>query len=661
MRYRRLISRWLPVAWVSVTLWSAQAQPREVFGLPRTFSLQVAETYLRTDVEMERQLQEAGTPSTSVTRQRVLIQPALGLGLNGWAYHPNLLQYSSQTEFGLSWQDSRIDPGQHGTDSQFLQRYHLFLDFLSQKPYALALSADKDMTYRDYDFFSRVRVDSERYGARGGYSAGAVPINVAYQHYNETVDDPTRPTKLSQDTVSLTANSLRRSGQATTQLSYNLDYYTRQDDGFSDQKGMSQNAILFDSETFGPDEKHRLTSLLNLNSISETTMPTDKLMLQENLRLQHTETLASFYDYEYDYTSSGDANTRANQGRLGLTHQLYENLTTTPDIHGYTARSDAPGGWLDTTRYGTALDEQYTRRLGTWGNLSLGYDGAIDREERKANGQPLTIIEEMHTLSDSKLTFLNQPGVVQSSIRVTDKTGTLTYTLDLDYAVIPHGEMTEIRRITGGRIPDGSIVLVDYTTVLDPSASYTSYNNSVSFRLDCWQGLFAVYGRWTTLDYSGGERLNLRWMDDKIIGADSTWRWLHVGAEYELMDSNLSPYNRTRLFQSGNFKLTDTATVGLDVDQRWTSFRDQGTQQSSYGFIARYREQFTSALAWNVEGGMRIDRGPGFDRDYGIVRTELDWAVGKLKVKVGYEFSSESHPTDLMQRQFAYLRIKRDF
>ena len=223
MRYRRLISRWLPVAWVSVTLWSAQAQPREVFGLPRTFSLQVAETYLRTDVEMERQLQEAGTPSTSVTRQRVLIQPALGLGLNGWAYHPNLLQYSSQTEFGLSWQDTRIDPGQHGTDSQFLQRYHLFLDFLSQKPYALALSADKDMTYRDYDFFSRVRVDSERYGARGGYSAGAVPINVAYQHYNETVDDPTRPTKFSQDTVSLTANSLRRSGQATTQLSYNLD------------------------------------------------------------------------------------------------------------------------------------------------------------------------------------------------------------------------------------------------------------------------------------------------------------------------------------------------------------------------------------------------------------------------------------------------------
>ena len=98
----------------------------------------------------------------------------------------------------------------------------------------------------------------------------------------------------------------------------------------------------------------------------------------------------------------------------------------------------------------------------------------------------------------------------------------------------------------------------------------------------------------------------------------------------------------------------------LDVDQRWTNFRDDGTQHTIYGFIARYQERFTPTLAWNVEGGMQIDRGPTFDRDYGVVRTGLDWAVGKLMVKVGYEFGSESHTTDLLQRHYAFLRIKRN-
>ena len=661
MKYQRFISRGLLLPCLGGAVWSASATSWELFEVPRTFNLEVTDPYLRTDVEVEDQIQEAGSPSTSVTRQRILFQPAIGVSLGGWIYHPNLLHYDCRPEFGLDWQNTTVDPGEHGTDSHFLGRYHASMDVLGQKPYAVGLFADKDMTYRDYDFFSRVRVDSERYGVRSGYSTGRVPFTVSYQHYHELVDDLTRPTEFTEDVVSLNASHSRRDGRANTTLSYNLNDYTRVDDGFSEQTGLNQSLSLFDGETCGEAGWVRLSSLLNYNAISDTATPTDKLLIQENLRLQHTDRLASFYEYSYDFTGSGDSQTGVHQGRVGLRHQLYENLMSTFDVHGNTTQATSPGGDLDTSQFGPSLSEQYSRKLGTWLNLSVSYDGRFDRNERQATGQQISILDESHALSDGTLTFLNQPRVIASTIQMTDLSGTILYVQDLDYSVIPHGAMTEIRRIPGGRIPNGGIVLVDYVALLDPSGSYWSINNGLGFRLDFWDGRFALYGRWTTLNYSGADELDLRWTNDRLIGADSSWGWFRGGVEYEVMDSNLTPFDRLRLFQSANFQLSDRSTLSLDCDQAWTNYRDDDTKQDSYGFIARYQQRLTSTLFCRVEGGVRIDRGYTFDRDSGTARAELDWAVGKLRVKVGYEYGSESHPEDLTQRHYAYLRIRRTF
>jgi len=641
--------------------WGAQAQPRTVFDSPKTASLQLDEVYLRGDFQVESEVQEAGGPGTAVTRQRILIQPALGLGFSGYGYHPNLLQYSAHTELGWDWQDARQSPGDAETDSEFLQRYHFSLDLLRQKPYAISLFADKDLTYRDYDFFSRVRVDSERYGGRTGYSAGAVPFSISAQHYEEHVDDLSRPSDLREDTLNFVASNLRRDGRANTQLSYYLNRYSRRDNGFSDQDGLNQNLSLFDNERFGADGWIQLNSLLNYNSVTKTVQPSDKLLLQEHLRLQHTERLSSFYEYAFDLASLGESDATTHQGRLGLTHQLYDNLTSTLDLHGNTTHATSPGTSLDYRRYGVSLNEHYTRPLESWGNISIGYSGGIDREERDASGSTIDIIGEAHTLTDGTLTFLNQRFVIVPSIRVTDPTGTIIYLQDLDYITIPHPPLTEIRRVPGGRIPNGGAVLVDYTAVLDPSAEYNSFNNTVYFRLDLWNGLLGIYGRWSWLDFCGAEELDLRWVDDKSVGLDTTWRWFRAGAEYQVVDSNQSPYDRVRLFQSASFQPSPLSTLGVDLDQSWTKFPDDGIRQTSYGFLLRYQQRLSSHLVWNTEGGVRIERGQTFDRDYGTARTELNYVVGKLSVRLGYEYGQETHPTDFRDRHYGYLSIRRNF
>jgi len=639
----------------------AQAQHKILLQAPEKASLQLDEVYLRNDVEMEREYQEAGGPGSAVTRQRILVQPALGLGFSGFGYHPNLLHYTAQTELGLDWQDARISPGDQETDMRFLQRYHVSLDILRQKPYSTTLFADKDVTYRDYDFFTRVRVDSERFGGRTGYSAGAVPMAVAAQHYEETVEDLSRPSSLTEDTVSFNASNLRREGRGNTQLNYNLNRFSRIDNGYSEQEGTTHNVSLVDSEKFGPEGWVQLTSLLNYNSVVETAQPSDKLLLQEHLRLQHTRNLASFGEYAYDFASLEDSDSSTHQGQVGLTHQLYDNLSSTLSVNGNATHSESPGSALDYRRYGVALNEQYTRRLNTWGNISVGYSGAVNREERDATGATTQIIDEVHTLTDGTLTFLNQRSVLVASIQVTDLTGTIIYLPELDYITIPHPPLTEIRRVPGGRIPNGGTVLVDYVARLDPSASYYSFDNSVSFRLDFWKGRLGFYGRWAKLDFSGAEELDLRWTDSKTVGLDTNWRRFRAGGEYEIVDSNLSPYNRVRLFQSVTIQPSAYSHVSFDLDQSWTEFPDDDVRQNSYGMFVRYQQRLTSWLNWNTEGGARIERGETFDRNYGTVRTDLDCRVGKLAVNLGYEYANESHPTDLQERHFVYFRLRRTF
>jgi len=659
MTRRHLTFRWGLLVLLGTATRNAHAQRLVQTEAPQPFQMRITDKYVQTDVEFEHELQGQGTPDSSIRHQRMIVEPVVGLGLGGSVYHPNLLQYQLKTELGTDWQDSRATPGGQTANARFLQRYHGSLDFLQQKPYATSVFADKDMSYRDYDFFSRVRVESERYGARSGYTEGAVPFTVSAQHYDESVADPSRPTQLSEDTINLNAQSQRRQDRARTTLSYNLDQFSRQDDGYGTQKGLNQNVNLLDSETFGDDGWVTLNSLLNYNSITETIQPTDRMLFQENFRLEHSEKLKTFYEYAFDTQSAGSADSTTQQGRVGLSYHPMESFSSTFDLHRVTSDSSSPGNWSAASRNGLSFDAQYSKPVGRWGALTLGYSGQFDREERSTTGQAMTVLREKHALSDGATTFLSQPNVLVIS-SVTDGDHT-TYFEGTDYRVTQRGLLTQIERVPGGRIPNPGVVYVDYTAAPPASAAYNSLNNTVNFRFDLWSGLLGFYGRWTSLSYDGADVSLLRWLNDKTVGVDSTWRWLRTGAEYEVADSNMAPFDRMRFFQSVQVQAGENGTLGLDLDQNWAHYHDTGQRQNSYGVIARYQQRLTENLAWNVEGGLRKDRGHSFDRDVGVGRVGLDWTVGKMTIRVGYEHNSESQPTSLSERHYFHIRIRRTF
>jgi hypothetical protein len=344
-----------------------------------------------------------------------------------------------------------------------------------------------------------------------------------------------------------------------------------------------------------------------------------------------------------------------------LRHQLYESLNSTLDAHGQAFSSSGAGTALDTTRYGIGLNENYTKRLGKWGRITLGYGGLLDQEHRDTLGQTLFIVGESHTLNDGVITFLNQPKANLMSIQVWDAAGNVRYRELLDYLILPHGERTEIKRVVGGQIPNGGTIRVDYTAVSQPSDSYTTVAHQFQVRLDFFNGLLGLYGHVNRQDNYGGKSLVLENINDKVAGLDVNWRWLRAGAEYQVFDSNLSPYHSTRLFQNFACQPSPNTTLSLDVGQTWVTFTGVNRDLTTYHAIARARMQITPALSLNTEGGLRFQEGKGYDQQLVTTRANLEFKSGKLAVQAGYEYEDEAFLGELRLRHFFFLRAKRTF
>ena len=630
---------------------------------PAPFRFHVEDLYLETDFSADRSREKSGKQSPSTTTDQFELQPLLGMTSGGSVYHPNLLNYHFTVEFGLNWQTTHQSTRRDTASTELLQRYHGTITLLSGKPYSTSVSADRDESNRSYDFYKTVQVTSDRYSLQTGYSAGPVPVSLGATHYAENELDPVRPTQTTDDTLTGSAQNTHNNGHGNADLNYTYDKFTRIDGSLSSQTGIRQNIRLADREHCGAQDWIQLNSLLNYNQITGTVAPNDSLLFDETLQLQHGPRLSTGYEYGLNYNSAGAADSLDHRGRLSLEHRLYDNLTSTLDLQGDTLTSRSPGNTLNSSTYGAGFSEQYTRHLSTWGNLTLGYNGRYDRQNRQASGASLPVVNESHVLTDGVTTFLSQPFVAVSTIVVTDPTETIRYQEGLDYQLASHGPLTEIRRIASltSRIPNGGAVLIDYTAALQPSANYDTLANSLNIRLGFWHNHFGVYGRWSSTEYNGAKELVLRTVDTKTVGVDTTWQWFHASAEYETSASNLSPYDSYRLAETAQWQPIATASLNLSLDQSWTTFRDTQLHDVLYGAIFRSQFRLPYNLSWYVESGFHVEHGPNFSQEIESARTGLDWAIGKLTLKLDYQYSTQKQSVDMSERHYFTLRVRRSF
>ena len=624
----------------------------------KRFRLRAVESSVQFTVEAQNDRRNnRGEP---LRHDYVFIEPVVAFNLLGSIYHPNFVDFRLRPEFGPSWQFVQLGAPEPSRESRrWLHHYDARFNVLREKPYATHLFAERGFTYRDLDFFNRARVDSIRYGGDSGHTATSWPFKFEASHLAETVTgDLGRVTGVTDNIFTLNASHTARE-QHKSNVSYQLNQFNRVEAGQAPTVGSAQNASFLDVNAWGSDDQISLSSAGLFTRLNSNNSHTRSLTLLENFGLQLRPDLSTESHYDFSDQRADQVGSRSHEARAAIRHQLFKSLTSTLAVQGGSLATRSPGAQVDHRRIGLALEEHYIKHLPARGTLSLSAHWRADRQQRQTSGEVLRIADEAVIVNDRQPAFLAQSVVLEVG-RITNVIGA-AFVEGLDYVLVWHDHMVEVRRVPGGNIPDGSQILANYTAAAPPSDNYLTQTQGHNVRLELLDGLLAIFGRLNRVDNIGGQSLVLRNAVDRVAGAEIAWAWFRVGAERERLDSNLSPFSSRRVFQEIGIDLGNGTALTLNLDQNWTTFPDTGRARKGRNFVARLQHQWTSFLRWQMEAGIRRERGQGIDQDRAAFRTSFTFAYGKLALELSYSFDDEDLLGELHRRQLALMRFRRNF
>jgi hypothetical protein len=675
---------------------AAQARYIPVYTEPKWFTFRISEVSAGVYAEGVSDESSFKNSGSTVSHEHIFLGPSLGFNASGSIYHPNLLTYAINSEGAFGWNHDTFNST--GTsfsrnELDYLGRFSASADLLENKPFRATLFANYDHTFRDNDFFSRVTVDSWRYGERASFQVGAFRFSVDYSHRDETSTSPfpvinvasvtnivsgtnvvtlrTNQSTLDQQTIShedtVTAGVRNERASGGTDLNYSWDRYTRVDVGRLGE-GNDHAISLADNERFGPLDIYKLNSSASYYRRDSSAEASDEVMANLNFSAEHRPKLTSFYELNYDHFSTGGFTSDAYSGQAALQHQLYDSLISTLILRGADFETSDSATTTSIRRYGGGFSESYIKRVSDDNRLRISNTLLVEHTDQEIATQNLVAIKnERHTFSQGggppDSFSLNLPNAISSTIIVTDDQNSQpAYLENFDYRVMQNGSITFIERLTGSRIGTNQVVLVDYDAQPSPSGSYSTLSESFEVRLELWQNLVGIYGRVNLSLNDAAADLRVQNVNAYTIGSDLNYKWLRAGAEYQIYNSTISDYQSARVFQSLTFRPDEASTLGLDFSEVWINYVSAHRQEEDFQFITRYHRGLTHRLGLNTDAGVSMRRGNGVDQILAAVRPSIKYVIGKTTIDAGYDYEYELYlNSEERQKHMFFFRLKRYF
>jgi hypothetical protein len=661
------IARWLTVvAFLLGSSWPALSQRHYDDVDPQLIRFNLARASLGVYVEgmAEDSHYQNGISSTY---QRFFEGPMVGLALDGSIYHPDLLQYNLAGDFAVGWtQERTMTSGAtiRRSEYDYIGSFTGNAFLLQNKPYRSELFAASGHTFREYDFFNHVLVDSFRYGLRSGYSDGPVPVNFTVAHLDEMTTGSDFNDSIQQTTINLDAYNERASGR--TSMFYNFNDFTRTQGG-SNASG-TQNAVgLTDNERFGPRQmfEWRNAAAYTLRDFSEGSG--DAVTAGSHLLVEHRDDLRSTYDFDYLRDTAEPATTERYDASAGVRHQLFSSLTSGLRLQAVHYDARGPGGEFVSTEYMGTWSESYTKRLSSSTRLTIGGSLGLSHTDQQSSSTA-HIVGEAHTFGSGgpflNSFYLNVPHADPASVEVFDAARTRRYTPNLDYSVTVLDQRTLIQLIQpnpSGLTPTTPVV-VDYQAVPQGTGSIDGRFGDAQVRVDFFNGLLGVYGRYNDANYHpSSPEIIIENVSSVAFGVDVTWNWLRAGGEYEIYDSTFTSYSAARFFQSLSFLPDEASSLSFSLNEGWTDYGRSRQFEQYYSTIGRYHRGVTSHLGVDLEAGFSYRTGFLVNELLAAVRPGVTYNIGKLSMKAGYDFEYQNTQNNQeRKRQTFFLRAQRD-
>lgn len=630
-------------------------------------------TSIRRQLEMtarvrdEEQKSKVGAGSSSLKEK--IFEEGVRLETEGSVYHPNFMEFSLAGLFGLLQEDFESSFGDRtraSSDTGTILEFDFEGDFLKKKPYPGTAYARQYRRLDPRPFLSSLLTTTQNYGFAWQYVDDQTPTSLQFDSTDVKLDplDPDEALGRQQNTTLRFETSYRFDDHNV--LSFTYDRRTVSEQPF-DLAYDSDELKLGHRLDFGANHRHRLDSEV-VYFDQRGTFNIERLRWRETMRLTHSETLRSWYQFEIvDRTQgslSGIPPIQETSYLLSGTveHKLYESLIS--QLFAFGQFQDFDNG-LEITRLGIQPSLDY-RKKNPWGILLANYQFRFQTEDRQGAGQGFEVINERITFNDPDPAVLSNSNVAISSIFITAEDRATLYRAGEDYRVTRVGDRIEIERVPTGRIADGQTVEVDYTWEISGDLTLDTTTHNFQIRQNFDMGLQPYYRlrkqdqEITPADATGVVPEDIT---AHIVGSEFRRGPVRLLAEYEDHDSTINPYEAIRL--SGDF----TQRVGRDGTAR---LRTRWVNIDRTGDIARRTEFFTiegrhrqrvgkyltleGAVLYRTEDDSLSGPDEGVDVDL-----SLEWLIRETELRVTYEYGRFEDDFAENRNQMLYVQFRRRF
>ncbi len=635
----------------------------------RTVKVTDVEGYIEL-VARDRQNQIQSKVSASDTQfQETIFEETLGLTLDGYVYHPNLMEYTLAGVFGLLQFDfERTANNQQfaSSDNGNVNEFDLSASFFKKKKYPGSVYARRYESLEARAFQSSLRTATNNYGLLWRYVSEKTPTSIQFDHTDVRIDP---------------LSDLEQDGrQQNTSFRFETGYNFSDYNSLSliyDRKSVEEEPFAFNYDSdevrlshqydFGTRKRHSLESTLNYFD-QRGTLNLERLRWREILRLRHTEQLTTIYHFEYlDRTQgvlAGVAPITEESYYLSATleHELYDSLVSQFFAWIQTQEFDT-GSKID--RYGGQANFDY-RKKNKLGKLLASYRARIQSEERTGGARDVQVVEERRTFTDPNPVILQTQNIRLSSLRITDVARLTMYQNGVDYRTLVFGDRIEIERVPTGRIADGDTVLVSYTFTLGSNFVLDTISQQFHIRQNFDMGLSPYYRlRWQdqTLSPASATGSVADDITAYILGVEYRWKGLRLGAEYEDHESTINPFDALSLTGSYRHRFKTGATGSGRA--RWKDVSRRAPQNRDTEFLTlegRYRHPILTGLI--VEGAVlyRHEEDSLSGPDEGIdLDLSLEWLVRQTEFRITFEYGQFEDDFATSDHTALYVQLRRNF
>jgi len=538
----------------------------------------------------------------------------LKLGTGGGVISKNAIAWKGSITLGLREEWNSTTGSETQSSWGVLHEYDLDLSLFPNSMLPSSYWARRGENYINRSFAALLRQEQTSYGAQVSWPNMTLPMYLRVYHV-ETVQQElngTNPFTLSQDTVEYHTETMIGDRQKLS-LDYQLTTGETNGAGEAEELG-SQHLMVNHTLNIDPEGRYTLTSRLDYSQ--ETGFINyDRLRIDEQLTLRHTDRFETYYNYSADYQSYPTSETLTNSLTGGFTHRLYESLTTSGRV-GYSTTERSSGGASDlATAY---LNFAYAKkvplgRLGAF--LELGYATGTTGE----TGTAQEVIGDTETFNDPLPIVLTERGVNGSTVEVFNATGTKKYVENIDYRVRQFSDRVEIERILGGDISPNETVRLNYD--IDPLPGYTQTTSTFGFgaRYTFKEGPLenlALYASYRQQDQSisttDPDRLQPDDSQTTLAGAEYEFWKLTLTTEAENRDSTLSPYKALRFSARYVDRLGPRSRLSINATQLFLQYPDEDAEAQYTQLSGRFDYDFTREVRMSVWAATRLNEDSRF-------------------------------------------------